>query len=149
MERIPVNETPVTGAMAAAVCRHVSPPLLVRGERLGLAVAASAALVVVAAALAAQVLFGRAEAGAELRAAAQDETLYLVDVNRAPWYELSLVPGLGGTLSRRIVEQRPYAALDDLLGERGGVRGIGRIRLEELRPFLTVGPAGAEPRARP
>jgi len=38
-------------------------------------------------------------------------------------------------------------SLDDLLGERGGVRGIGRIRLEELRPFLTVGPGGTAPQA--
>jgi DNA uptake protein ComE-like DNA-binding protein len=116
----------------------------VRTDRLGLAVAASLALVVVAAALLMPFLFGPPDPGADLRAAAQDESLYLVDVNQAPWYELSLVPGLGGTLSRRIVDHRPYASLDDLLGERGGVRGIGRTRLEELRPFLTVGPTAAE-----
>jgi DNA uptake protein ComE-like DNA-binding protein len=135
--------------MAAAVCRHVQGrecatpdlPLFVRSERLGLVVAASAALVVVGAALLGQVVFGPADTGADLRAAAQDESLFLVNVNRAPWYELSLVPGLGGTLSRRIEAQRPYAALDNLLGSRGGVRGIGLIRLEELRPYLTVGTA--------
>jgi DNA uptake protein ComE-like DNA-binding protein len=122
------------------------PPFLVRSERLGLAVAASAALLVVGVALLWQFVCGPVDAGAELRAAAQDESLYLVDVNQAPWYELSLVPGLGGTLAQRIAAQRPYASLDDLLGERGGVRGIGRIRLEELRPFLTVGPAAGAAR---
>ena len=130
-----------------AACGHVYSPFLVRSDRLGLAVTASLALFVVGAALLGQLLYGPADPGADLRAAAQDESLYLVDVNRAPWYELSLVPGLGGTFSRRIVAQRPYAALEDLLGERGGVRGIGRIRLEELRPFLTVGPVA--PPAKP
>lgn len=59
-----------------------------------------------------------------------------VDVNRADWPELMLLPSVGETLARRIVEARrlhgPYTCPEDLLR----VRGMGEKTLEKLRPWL-------------
>lgn len=61
---------------------------------------------------------------------------FLVDVNRADWPELIQLPGLGETLSRRILTDRqengPYHDLDDLVR----VNGIGGKTLERIRPYL-------------
>ena len=107
------------------------------GDRLGIAVLAAALLVPLVAMLAA----GRT-ATLEVAVPAEGEAPYRVDVNRADWAELSLVPGLGGVLARRIVEYRrmhgPYRSLDQL----EGVIGIGKIRLESIRPYLSVTAAG-------
>ncbi len=71
---------------------------------------------------------------------------YRVDVNRAGWAELALVPGLGETLSRRIValrqaRGRPFETLEELLA----VDGIGETILAKLRPYLTLGDPAADP----
>ena len=108
------------------------------GDRLGIAVLAAALLVPLVAMLAAG-----PPAPLEVAAPAEDEAPYRVDVNGADWPELSLVPGLGGILSRRIVEYRrthgPYRSLDQLQA----VGGIGRIRLEQVRPYLTLASTGS------
>ena len=48
------------------------------------------------------------------------------------------LPGVGPVLARRILETREtagrFAAVDDL----AGVRGVGRAKLERLRPFVGV-----------
>ena len=62
---------------------------------------------------------------------------FKVDVNRAQWPELAQLPGIGETLARRIVSVRseggPFVDHDDL---RRRVNGIGRIKLENMRPYL-------------
>jgi competence protein ComEA len=68
---------------------------------------------------------------------------FQVDINEADWPELTVLPGIGETLARRIVESRqiegPFADVDQL--QR--VRGIGPKTLEQMRPFLRpVPPAG-------
>ena len=74
---------------------------------------------------------------------------YRVNVNAADWVVLALVPGLGETLSKRIVETREampgkrFASLDELTK----VRGIGEKTLAHLRPYLFVGGPDAEPEA--
>lgn len=64
------------------------------------------------------------------------ESQYLVDVNRAEWPEFVLLPAIGETLARRIVEDRQtngeFRDVDDL--ER--VTGIGPRTLERIRPYL-------------
>lgn len=59
-----------------------------------------------------------------------------VDVNRADWPELTLLPNIGEALARRIVESReqdgPFRTSADL----ARVRGIGPKKLAEIRPFL-------------
>lgn len=61
---------------------------------------------------------------------------FCLDINRADWPEWTLLPGIGETLARRIVESRAregdYRRPEDLLR----VRGIGPNTLERLRPHL-------------
>jgi competence protein ComEA len=61
---------------------------------------------------------------------------YIVDINEADWPELTVLPAVGETLARRIVEYReqngPFRDIDDLRR----VRGIGPRTLERLTPYL-------------
>lgn len=61
-----------------------------------------------------------------------------IDVNRATAAELRRLPGIGPTLSQRILEVRakqPFRSVEDLRR----VRGIGAKTLERLRPYVCVG----------
>jgi competence protein ComEA len=56
---------------------------------------------------------------------------------------LKKLPGIGATLAERIIETRkktPFKKVDDLRN----VSGIGSTKLENMRPFVTVGEAEAE-----
>ncbi len=59
-----------------------------------------------------------------------------VDVNRADWPELTMLPRIGERLAQRIIESReregPFRDVDQL----SRVRGIGPKTLDELRPYL-------------
>jgi competence protein ComEA len=61
---------------------------------------------------------------------------FRIDVNKADWPELTLIPDVGEQLARRIVENRqqngPFRDLADLRR----VRGIGPRTLEGMKPFL-------------
>ena len=61
-----------------------------------------------------------------------------LDLNRASLGDLMRLPGIGPVLARRILETREavgrFAAVDDL----DAVRGLGRAKLERLRPFVGV-----------
>lgn len=61
---------------------------------------------------------------------------FKIDVNTAPWTELSQAPEIGETLAKRIVEYRdkhgPFASIEALLE----VSGIGPRTLEQMRPYL-------------
>jgi competence protein ComEA len=61
---------------------------------------------------------------------------FKIDVNEADWPELTLMPGIGEQLAKRIVADRqekgPFRDLDELRR----VRGIGPKTLEGMRPFL-------------
>ncbi len=62
-----------------------------------------------------------------------------LDLNRAGLDELMRLPGVGPALAARILAAREstggFASVDDLLR----VRGLGRSRLERLRPLVVVG----------
>jgi competence ComEA-like helix-hairpin-helix protein len=58
----------------------------------------------------------------------------LINVNTASQAELEALPGIGAVIARRIIEGRPYRAVEDLMR----VKGIGKRRLEEIRPFVTA-----------
>ncbi len=72
----------------------------------------------------------------ELERAPRHAARFQVDVNNADWPEFSVLPGVGETLARRIVESRgtegPFADLEELRR----VRGIGPKTLERMRPYL-------------
>ena len=61
-----------------------------------------------------------------------------LDLNRASQADLMRLPGIGPVLARRILEIREtvgrFGAVEDL----GAVRGLGRAKLERLRPFVGV-----------
>jgi competence protein ComEA len=47
---------------------------------------------------------------------------------------LEALPGIGPVIARRIIEGRPYPSVEEL----DGVKGIGKKRLEEIRPLVTA-----------
>ena len=57
-----------------------------------------------------------------------------LDLNSATESDLQRLPGVGPTLSGRIVAAKPFASIDDLRR----VKGIGAKTLENLRPFVVV-----------
>jgi competence protein ComEA len=61
---------------------------------------------------------------------------FLVDINQADWPELAVLPEIGPTLARRIVDSRetagPFVDHEDLRR----VRGIGPLTLDRMRPYL-------------
>lgn len=59
-----------------------------------------------------------------------------LDLNRAHQGQLEELPGIGPTIAGRIIERRPYASLEDLLG----VSGIGHRTLQQLLPLVRVVP---------
>jgi competence ComEA-like helix-hairpin-helix protein len=56
----------------------------------------------------------------------------LININTATAAELETLPGIGPVIARRIIEGRPYRSVEEL--ER--VKGIGKKRLEEIRPLI-------------
>ena len=61
---------------------------------------------------------------------------FQLDINQAEWAEWSVLPGIGETLAKRIVDARrqrgPFQHHEDLLR----VPGIGPRILERIRPYL-------------
>jgi competence protein ComEA len=58
-----------------------------------------------------------------------------IDVNTASERLLATLPGVGPVMAARIVAARPFHVVDDLLR----VPGIGAVRLDALRPWVTLG----------
>ncbi len=54
-----------------------------------------------------------------------------INANVASEQELKRVPGIGGAIARRLIEARPFSAIDDLLR----VKGISERKLREVRAF--------------
>lgn len=75
-----------------------------------------------------------------------------LDLNRATADDLARLPGVGPALAARIVAARETGAFDSV-DDLVRVRGLGRGRIERLRPHVTVGhiTIGSllEPDARP
>ena len=46
--------------------------------------------------------------------------------------KLEALPGVGPAIAERIIEGRPYGTVDQLIR----VKGIGKKRLESMRPLL-------------
>jgi competence protein ComEA len=80
---------------------------------------------------------------------------FKIDVNRADWPELALMPNIGEQLAKRIVADRQERGPYRDLAELRRVRGIGPKTLESMRPYLlplpdldTTAEAQSEPRER-
>jgi len=63
----------------------------------------------------------------------------LMDINSAQWYELSLLPGIGPKRARRIVAYRTANGPFKDVSELAGIKGIGPVTVEKLRPFVKLG----------
>ncbi len=90
----------------------------------------------------------------ESESAGSDRPLIQIDLNRAQARELTLLPGVGSVLARRIVENRdrlgPFESVDAL----ARVDGIGEKTIERIRPIGYVDrdrppETGARKRQRP
>lgn len=61
---------------------------------------------------------------------------FSIDVNLADWPEFVLLPGIGETYARRIVESREQDGLFESHEDLQRVRGIGPKTMEKIRPYL-------------
>jgi len=59
-----------------------------------------------------------------------------VDINNAGLEELARLPGITPALAQRIVQNRPYRKLDDLVTQRV----LGKKQFARIREFVTVHP---------
>jgi DNA uptake protein ComE-like DNA-binding protein len=126
----------------------ITPPtprqaLIARGEQLALVILA---LALVAGIAYRAIVYWRLGQEPLAVVPAADGPACRVNVNAANWVELSIVPGLGPALARRIValrDSRPDKRLRSL-DELKEVHGIGDKVLAKLRPYLYVGEPGAE-----
>jgi competence protein ComEA len=66
---------------------------------------------------------------------------FQIDVNKAAWPELALMPNIGEQLAKRIVADRAERGPFKDLAELRRVRGIGPKTLETMKPFLQPLPA--------
>jgi competence protein ComEA len=68
------------------------------------------------------------------------ELQFQIDVNRADWPEFTLLPGIGETLARRIVDHRtqhgPFRSVEQL----EDVPGIGPKTMRRIGRFVKVEP---------
>ena len=71
---------------------------------------------------------------------AHEEWLLEVNVNSANASELSLLPGVGPVLARRIVSDRLVNGRFDRIVDLQRVRGIGPGKLAEIREMAVVDP---------
>lgn len=71
-----------------------------------------------------------------------------LDLNKATVEELQGLPGVGPVLAARIVERRTKRGPFQRIEELQDVKGIGRKRVEQLRPLVQVGERGGAPGAR-
>lgn len=61
-----------------------------------------------------------------------------IDINTAGKEELMRLPGIGGAMAERVIEYRIEHGLFETVEDLANVRGIGKKKLELLRPFVVV-----------
>ena len=61
---------------------------------------------------------------------------FKIDINRAGWAEIVVLPGVGEKLAKSIVERRQSIGAFDSPEALLEVTGIGQKKLEQLRPYL-------------
>lgn len=78
-------------------------------------------------------------APAETQAPSSPTAPKAIDINQATEEELTVIPGIGTAMAKRIVDFRqqngPFRQVEDLMK----VKGIGEKSLEKLRAYVKVG----------
>ena len=62
-----------------------------------------------------------------------------LDLNRATAEELQGLPGIGPVLAQRVVDQRTTHGLFHAVDDLRDIKGIGKKRMDQLRPLVMVG----------
>lgn len=62
-----------------------------------------------------------------------------ININTASLEQLQLLPGVGQTIARRIIEYREKHVRFSSITELLDVEGIGDIKYKELEPYVKVG----------
>jgi competence protein ComEA len=68
-----------------------------------------------------------------------------VNLNTADSDQLESLPGIGPAIAKAIIAARPFSSVDDL--ER--VKGMGKVKIDEVRGLVMVGPAATGTTAAP
>ena len=72
-----------------------------------------------------------------------------IDLNSAPWHDLVLLPGIGPTRARQIVELRsskPNRRFANI-GEIAEIKGLPAKVVEQIRPYVCLGDANVHDRS--
>ena len=72
----------------------------------------------------------------DIETAAPVPVAFQLDINRADWPEWTLLPGIGETLAKRIVQDRDERGLFHHHRELMRVSGVGPRTFDRLRPYL-------------
>ncbi|SPP66489.1 helix-hairpin-helix domain-containing protein [Nitrospira lenta] len=66
-----------------------------------------------------------------------------VDLNRATAADFDQLPGVGPVLAKRMVDYRKSVGRFHAVEDLRAVKGIGKKKLEQLKPFVTVAKSAA------
>ncbi|OHB98151.1 MAG: hypothetical protein A2Z57_09685 [Planctomycetes bacterium RIFCSPHIGHO2_12_39_6] len=67
-----------------------------------------------------------------------------LDINKAPWYELMLLPKLGEAKAKAIVAYREEYGGFKTMDELSNVKGIGSSIIEAIKDYIKIGTGTAD-----
>jgi competence protein ComEA len=76
----------------------------------------------------------------DIETAAPVQVTFQIDINTADWPEWTLLPGVGETMAKRIVQDRSERGLFRDHAELRRVSGLGPRTFERMRPYLLALP---------
>ncbi|MCK5033142.1 MAG: helix-hairpin-helix domain-containing protein, partial [Calditrichia bacterium] len=65
-------------------------------------------------------------------------SLSSININTATEMELQKLPGIGPTMSKRIIEYRNRIGKFNKINDLINVKGIGKKTLDKLKPYLII-----------
>jgi competence protein ComEA len=79
-----------------------------------------------------------ATAAAQTAQAPQNEAVFPIDINRATYAQLNLVPGIGPAKASAILEYRDFLGVFVSLDQLLNIRGFGEKTVEKLSVYFTL-----------